>query len=269
MKLDYGSIISPYPIELSIGAIRKPTLAEIADPQKIGFQQFGLYQSLLVLTPQEYYKNLNDEHSYYFSFSDDEKQQLTMFDAIARDANLRNLYVSLFNLFFVEQVIYAENVFVLLNQNTQINNNTNDSIRGVIAKDNFNDVINVIKQICGMQADEDVFSHDLPKKKFKTKKAKRLYEKIMMANTTKKHAGSINLSLPNIISAVCGCHPSINYTNVYHLTVYQLFDTFERMKTNSMFELFRTKVSVWGNEKNWFDSELWYKNNYDNKNSSA
>lgn len=264
MKLDYGTITSPFPIPLTIGTIRKPTLGEIADPRVIGFQKFGLYESLLVLTPQEYYKNTEENADYYSALSDEEKKDLTMFCAIEHDKNLQELYISLFRLFFIEPVTYMKNVFVILEEKDQ-----KASIKGVITEDIFSDVLNIIKQICGMSADEDALLKDASRMKFKNKKAKKLYEKMLKSEEKKKKESNINYSIPNIISAVCSCHPSINYTNVYQLTVYQLLDTFERLKTDSAFHIYRTSVAVWGNEKNWFDPELWYKNEYDKKTESA
>ena len=266
MKLDYGTITSPFPIPFTIGTIRKPTLGEIADPRVIGFQKFGLYESLLVLTPQEYYKYTGENADYYSALSEEEKKDLTMFCAIEHDKNLQEMYVSLFRLFFIEPVTYMEKVFLILEDQDQ-----KESVKGVITEELFPDVLNIIKQICGMSADEDALLKDASRMKFKNKKARKLYEKIMKSEEKEKKnkKPNSNYSIPNIISAVCSCHPSINYTNVYQLTVYQLLDTFERLKIDSAFHIYRTSVAVWGNEKNWFDPELWYKNEYDKKNESA
>lgn len=75
----------------------------------------------------------------------------------------------------------------------------------------------------------------------------------------------INLSIPNIISSVSNMHPSINYLNIWDLTIFQLLDAFNRLQANVMYNIDCTRVSVWGDEKKTFDVSLWYKNNYDNK----
>ena len=75
----------------------------------------------------------------------------------------------------------------------------------------------------------------------------------------------INLSIPNIISSISNMHPSLNYMNVWDLTVFQLLDAFNRLQANVMYDIDCTRVSVWGDEKKTFDVSLWYKNNYDNK----
>ena len=59
MRIDYGTLISPYPIRTNMGFIRKPELSEIAD---IGFDTFNMYESFLKLTPETYYtKQKNEE----------------------------------------------------------------------------------------------------------------------------------------------------------------------------------------------------------------
>ena len=269
MKLDYGNITSPYPIPLTIGTIRKPTLGEIADPNVIGFYKFAVYQSLLILTPQEYYQKLGDQESYYFSLSDEEKSNLTMFRAIEHDENLQELYTSMFNLFFIESVIYNKNMFVILEETDQTHEKR--SIKGLITEQYFWDVLDIIGQICMVHTDDNDFQKEMSKMKFKNKKAKKIYEK--MHNTAKKsgheNRDNINFTIPNIISAVCARHPSINYINVYQLTVCQLWDIFNRLREDVFFDITKTRASVWGDEKNVFNPESWYKNKYDGKKESA
>ena len=48
------------------------------------------------------------------------------------------------------------------------------------------------------------------------------------------------------------------------MTVFQLYDSFNRLQQNKMYDIDSTRVSVWGDEKKTFDFGLWYKNNYDN-----
>ena len=80
---------------------------------------------------------------------------------------------------------------------------------------------------------------------------------------TKK--SDLNLTIPNIISSLANKHPSLNYVNIWDLTIFQLLDAFNRTQANSMYDIDSTRVSVWGDEKKTFDVSLWYKNNYDKK----
>ena len=81
----------------------------------------------------------------------------------------------------------------------------------------------------------------------------------------KQAKNDINLSIPNIISAVASKHPSLNLTSIWDLTIFQLLDSFSRLQANTVYEIDSTRVSVWGDEKKTFDPALWYKNIYDKK----
>ena len=267
MRLDYGTITSPYPICLSIGTIRKPTLGEIADQNSLGFGGFGLYETFIAMTPELYYTEIDKElgKKMWEPLSEAERDSVNMLDVICQVESLQKLYTDMLQFFFVEMVVFQSGVFVILKNGTKPNGSmSNEDIIGVITRDSFKDVMNILKQICGMQPDEE---EDASQMKFKNKMAQKLFERMKQAKKlekkTKKH--DPNLSLPNIISSVCARHPSINYTNVYQLTVYQLIDTFERLRNDAFYEIDKTRVSVWGDEKKTFRSDAWYKNEYDKK----
>ena len=113
MKLDYGSLLSPEPIQLSIGTIRHPILREIS---KITFSKFGIYQFFLKLSPEEYYTKVNkSREEYWKSLSSDKQELISLYDILLIDENLCNTYIEIFNFFFVEKVIFQEGFFVFLN----------------------------------------------------------------------------------------------------------------------------------------------------------
>ena len=92
-------------------------------------------------------------------------------------------------------------------------------------------------------------------------------EKILKEKKQEKKKNKLdkNMTIPNIISALSNKHPSLNYTNIWDLTIFQLLDSFNRIQANSVYEIDSTRVSVWGDEKKTFDASLWYKNEYDKK----
>ena len=55
MELDYGTQISPFPIKLSIGTLKKPKLRDIAE---MSFDKFAFYEFMLKMTPEMYYTKL-------------------------------------------------------------------------------------------------------------------------------------------------------------------------------------------------------------------
>ncbi len=258
MKLDYGTQLSPEPIKLSIGTIKKPKLSDIAE---LGFDLFDLYEMFLKLTPEVYYTKLksNDGKVYWESLSDEQRQNITLYDIIVDDDSLRKTYQEIFNFFFVEAVVYNDGLFFLLKSSTDI---ANDNIIGVINRDIFPQVIDLIQQICCIN-EKDESPENL---KFKSEKARARYMKMLEAEKAKKTSKKAdnNLSLPNIISAVSNMHPSISIISIWDLTIFQLIDSFIRLQENIMYGVNCLRVATWGDEKKQFDATAWYKNRYDN-----
>ena len=136
-------------------------------------------------------------------------------------------------------------------------------VRGVIAKENFSEVIGLLQQICCIYNEEE----SLDDMKFKNNLARKLMEKMLKAKKKEQETkkSDLNLTIPNIISSLANKHPSLNYVNIWDLTIFQLLDAFNRIISNSIYDIDSTRVSVWGDEKKTFDVSLWYKNNYDKK----
>lgn len=266
MRLDYGTQLSPVPITLSIGTLRKPTLKEIS---QITFDRFSFYEFFLKLSPETYYTKLqkeNDGEAFWGSLTEEEQDKITIYNIIEEDDKIRSTYVEIFNFFFVETVIYQEGFFILLQENTAIDNPDKikrEQVRGAIAKDNFTQVMSLLQQICCIYNEEE----SLDDMKFKNNLARKLMEKMLKAKKKEQETkkSDLNLTIPNIISSLANKHPSLNYVNIWDLTIFQLLDAFNRTQANSMYDIDSTRVSVWGDEKKTFDVSLWYKNNYDKK----
>ena len=263
MKIDYGTMTSPRPLRLSIGCtIVKPTIDMVWD---IGFDLFAIYESFLCMTPEIYYTKVkpDDAKTYWEPLSSEKKRDLTLFAAIAADKTLQKMYLDVFRFFIKEPVFYMQGIFVILNEGKEYNNTfSRNDVKGIINEQIFQDVLDVLKQICGMEVKE---AKKKEKIKLKNDTARKLFDKMQEAEK-KKNVDShhdLNLSLPNIISAVASKHPSINYTNIGFLTIYQVLDSFDRLRGNEIYDIEKTRVSVWGDEKNVFKLDTWYKNEYD------
>lgn len=264
MRLDYGTQLSPVPITLSIGTLRKPTLKEIS---QITFDRFSFYEFFLKLSPETYYTKLrkeNDGEAYWGSLTKEEQDKITIYNIIEEDDKIRSTYVEIFNFFFVETVIYQEGFFILLKDEVANPEKIKrEQVRGAIAKDNFPQVMSLLQQICCIYNEEE----SLDDMKFKNNLARKLMEKMLKAKKKEQETkkSDLNLTIPNIISSLANKHPSLNYVNIWDLTIFQLLDAFNRTQANSMYDIDSTRVSVWGDEKKTFDVSLWYKNNYDKK----
>ena len=263
MRLDYGTILCPEPITLSIGTLRNPTLREIS---KLKFDKFGYYEFLIKMNPETFYTKVkgDDGKDYWESLTEKEQDEMTLFDVIIKEEPLTKLFLEIFRFFFVEPVIFREGFYILLKKDIEDNEAVDtDNIRGVIAKENLPQVLDLIQQICCVYEKEE----DVENMKFKNSLARKLYEKMLKANKkdNEKKKADINLSLPNIISSVSNKHPTISPINVWDLTVFQLLDAFNRTQINTIYNIDSTRVSVWGDEKKTFDASLWYRNEYDKK----
>ena len=101
MRFDYGTQISPTPITLSIGTLRKPKLKEICE---LTFDKFTFYEFLAKMTPEIYYTQLNEKNGgkeYWESFTEEQQNDITLYSLILEDDFLSNIYVGMLNFFFV------------------------------------------------------------------------------------------------------------------------------------------------------------------------
>ena len=265
MKLRYDILITPDPIKLSIGLLKKPALRDIS---RITFEHFSLYEALLRCTPMEYYtKMLKDSGGLdvWDSMSDKEKDSITMYDVIRKDKMLQTMFVEIFDFFFEENVRFKEDFFILYRGDiSQSDDVPISEISGIISEQNFQNVLYLIQQVCCIYSEEE----HIEDVKFKNDIARKLYEKMMKANKEKKETGlnnpNKNLSLPNIISSVSAFHPSINLINIWDLTLFQLIDAFKHIQFRNVYESDKLHVAVWGDDKKQFNFDGWYKNLYDN-----
>ena len=265
MKLNYGTQLSPFPIVLSIGTLIKPTLREISDPSKgMSFEKLNYYEVLIKMTPEIFYTKIKGEEGrkYWNSLTETQKNNISLYHTVINDKQLLQTFVEIFNFFFLENVSFYEKSFILFDKDTQnADDISQNDIHGVIVEDNFTEILDLIQQICCISDEEEIIDDS----KFKNKRAKELYYKMKKAAKKERQNKKIdiNFTLANIISAVSNKHPSLNFINIWNLTIFQLLDAFNRLQINTTYDIDATRVSVWGDEKKTFDAALWYKNEYE------
>jgi hypothetical protein len=271
MKLDYASLISPYPLRLEhIGSIKSPTLREIFQPQ-ITYKGYQLCLSLLSMTPKTYCEKMDpSRNAWYQSLSEEEQNRLTMFDLIEKDASLQISYQNALNFFFVETVAWdtGRKAFVTRPVSSShpaapssLPSMTADpaGIAGLIHREVFPELCDVILQRCGIQRAET----EADPSQVKNERALAILKKIQ-AGRLKQKTNLKNdeaLELPNLIAAVCVKSRSLNYTNIWDLTVYQLYDQFRREQADVYFDIQKMSVAAYGNKEKHFRGDEWYKNN--------
>jgi len=265
MKLSYDLMLSPFPIKLSIGTLIKPTIGQIF---KLGLSEYEAYQMLMKLSPENYYMTIydGDGQSLWESFTDEQKVKVKLFNIIKTDESLVNDYKQLLNFFFEEKVLYYNGLFVLIDnsfKSDDLEELPTEAFIGAIGDNStFCQVLSIIQQICCIYDD----SEDVGDIKFKNSKAEQLYIRMKAAENKRKEKEkeeNFDYSIPNIVSAVSNCHPTINPINVWELTMFQLIDSFERLQTMKIYDLRSLSVSVWGDKENTFNISEWHKNIYE------
>lgn len=267
MNLDYYTLLCPVPIDIGIGKIKNHTLREIGE---LTYFKYGMFQVYLKLTPDDYYKNINKQNceTYWDLLDDEQKKSITLYDLVLTEEDVQQTYIEIFNFFFVEKVVFYNNLFFILKNNDldmfdEDMDISDENIQGVINPANFESVVDIIQQVCCIKSDDPL---NEPTPKFKNEKAKRLYERMLKAkkkdDERKEKKNSVNMSLPNIISATAAKSFGLNILNIWDITVFQLFDQFNKAQFGDSHYINSVRVAVWGDENNQFDQTLWYKNTF-------
>lgn len=138
--------------------------------------------------------------------------------------------------------------------NREVDANGVESVSGYISKDSYKVFVAVCLELSDIAPDE--VPEESPK--FKTEKDRLFYEDFMKkkAKHKKKNKSDPNFELSNMISVICTYHPSLNYSNIWDLTLAQVRDTFSQLLKARQLSIGEMNYAVWGGK---FDPSLWYK----------
>ncbi len=222
MKLSYFELLSPEPVYIEhVGSILSPTLRSIS---QIGTWAYQYYVSVLLMEGE-------------------------IFETLRQNPELTELLQLALDFFIQEKVVYSntDNCFVV---------RTDDKVIGVISKDNYTTVCDLICQRISVKTRQQ---NDISKAK--SKKAIEIMEKLQKGreSKTRKTKADKNLEIGNVISAVANRSQSLNILNIWDLTVFQLWDCFERISNNNIYNIQSMSVAAYGNKDNHFDFGSWFK----------
>lgn len=254
MNLNYFDLLSPSPIKLKdIGSIKAVKLKEI---DAIGYSNYEIYLGMLSMTPQRYY-NQTGQSEYFDSLDTEQKLSIHLFDLIAADEQLVGLIELALGFFFVDYVRYSSKQQVFLTFNGSKDANDNLIVTGVINRNVWSEVCDIIMQRNFIQNNIEDYSN------VKSSKAKKILEKLMAGRKKKQeNAAKTNpdVEFGNVISVVASLSVNTNLIDIWDFTVYQLWDSYMRLKINVMFDIQKTSVSVWGDKDKHFDPDACFKN---------
>ena len=240
MKLHYIDHISPYGVMLrGVGRIHSPILSDVL---KIGYYQYQRVLTLFLYTPEKYFSDLSTEmhmENPWDKLSNDQKNSITMFGILTGNEEARSELISGLALF-----VCGDLEWDMTHSAIVIDKREDGSVGGFIDVKNYSTVVKVILQMLDISVD------DIPEEtpKFKTEKDRLFYEKFQAKK--KKFAQNKktdpNFELPNMISLLCTFHPSLNYSNIFDLTIGQVRDTFSQLLKAKQLSIADMNYSVWG-----------------------
>ena len=283
MELSYYDLVSPSPYNLNgVGHIKAVTLSEI-DSLPYKLDTYLSYVNILKMDKDTYYKVTDMSEKDIDALNKifrERNLKLTVYDLIMLNEVLRNNMFLAIDFFFVEEVFFdkssntfslfidfffVEEVFFDKSSNTfslfipPKDKEGEPVIVGVISRDNFKDVFKVVLQRCAVDVSEE---DDLDSLVFKNEKARRNYMKMQKGKKERVAKKEIldKFDLGNIISALASKGNGINILNIWNLSIYNLYDQFDRSRHNKIDEIVARSISIWGDKNKTYDAESWFEN---------
>lgn len=225
---------------LSVGNVCHVRQPKLSDIRSLGYDKFFSYVSVILFDPSEIDGEvpmlIPDLETFYILITYPMLRE-TFFEALS---------------FFVEEDISFDG------NNLCLKVYKDNQVVGEINNGNFNDIQGLVAQIIGTEKE---YESDI---KFSNKKAKAIYEKCKArkrefdkAKKKEDLAASNDFTLPNIISAVCAKHPSLNLLNIWDLTILQLYDQFRRLNVITYESVEGLRWAAWGKDS--IELSAWFK----------
>lgn len=271
MQLDYFTLLSEEPVKIqNIGSIKSPTINEI---KKITYSVYLTYIDYLIMDIPSYFsmleKNIenypnNQEikdtvsqlKNDYIELSEEDKSKLSILDIIKNDEYFIQILSLAFNFFFVEDVIFNHENACFYLYDGSVDDSDEKVPTGIIFSGNYTAVTDLILSRVNVKRKNNKEN----KMKFKNKKAAELYAK-MHPEEEKETKEDKRFELANIISSLSIHSKNLNLIDIGNLTVFQVYDQFQKQQIEDYYELMKRSVSIWGDSDNKFDVLGWLKLN--------
>ncbi len=279
MRLDYFTLLSKSPLKLNICSVKSPLLREI---DEITIQTYNNYLNILLLNIDLYYKTITENDNLYLSYyspeekelilrikgeyekmSDEEKSNIQTLSILVFDFKIMDTIEKALDFFLVEQIKYfpKEKSFFVFDDTKDDKGNLIPISQ--INESSYSIVVDLILQrnsVVKKATNED-------EKKAKNETALKILRKLKKGQEELDKVKKVDkkMELGNIISSVAARNKNgLNILNIWDITIYQLYDQFNRVKINDSQDKTLTSVSVWGDKENQFNPNLWLENIYYN-----
>lgn len=211
-KIRYEDLLSGDSIFVSgVGHVHSPKLKEMKPTKGIGWERYNYYVFFMKMDEAQIDQFPTIKRS----------PGESLFQCILNNEPLRELYSEAFSFFLDEYAVYEERIsgFVVVQKEKD-----SESLKlvGTIVEDNFDHVRATILTLNYIPLSETNLQT-----KHSSEASEILWELAQqMVETKAKAPADEKLTIGNILSKLCVIHPSLNYLNVFELTVFQFYDTF-------------------------------------------
>lgn len=239
MKIDYLDLLHPDPILIE-GAcnVRHIKIHELNGTK---YKNYLWAISTLKITASDILKHfelLNDEEISSLSIED-----INIFELWMSNESIAKALIKALGTFVVEPLSFNKSLMCI--------DAKSEGFTGQITRENFKNLLDAIFQM-NFLSSKSSFEEAKPK----NKRAAEMLKKFKELEEKKPTKRQKNIELSNIVSAICVGHNSYNMTNVWSLTVYQLYDQFFRQNSKNQIDVMASRWAAWGKEP--FDFEVWY-----------
>ena len=259
MKVPEFELLNPIGFMVdTVGRVHSPHLKDIC---KNGYKTYQYALSMLLMTPKDYMERVKDmlaaKGDRLPDFSPEEVEQLDIFTLLTIEESTRADVMSALG-FFIDGPFEYEPAHKCILVNPTKDEAGNFTVDGMINSENWTLVCDVCLQCANIDPPKDKKEH-----KYKDERTRKKFEEFYRkkAEYEKNKRGGKkadpDYELPNIISAVANEHNSLNMANIWDLTVYQVHDTFNRLRIKKVNDISDFNYSVWGGKDHQMDA--WYK----------
>lgn len=219
LKIRYEDLLSGDPISVKgVGHIRSPKLKEMSPAGMIGWDGYNVFIYFLKAGREQLKKDILKTDNV-----DD-----SIYKIVTQNCDLRTLYEKAFSFFMLETVVYEETNNVFVSIASVQDDKSDDGVKnipiGLISESNFDDVRAMI-----LTMNYITLSQTDVKTTHSSEASKAAWDKVQDYLNQQIESTPIDndpMTFGNMMSKLCAIHPSINYTNIFDLTVFQFYDTF-------------------------------------------
>ncbi len=254
MDLAYEQLINPYPILVGSSnvRVRKPCIGEIYDRLiNRNENNYNGYLGLLLSDVNTLINKLDGNFADLYNKASPEAQaKITPYVVLTSISQYRELLTEALSFFIDGYCRFNAETKAFDVYDSEPQDEAAEPY-GFINELTYGDVVSAILQT--NMINKKVSSAP---PKFKNTIARKIHEKMDRKRKEIQPMGDKYMTMGNIISSLSASHQSYNYTNIYKLTVYQLYDAFFQHNFKEQRDVIRQRWAAWGTDT--YDFSAWY-----------